>query len=154
MSTKDKTVSRKDDKRLSARTDGSLKQKFSDVQDGAEKFAADFGRLATRQFSIVKTTIEDFIGTAARIAAAIAEELKDDVAGVKRRLAETEAPSGKTPPRSAKPVAKKKAPARKKAATRKRPTARRRPATKKTATRRTTAKKRTPSRSKAVGKRR
>lgn len=102
----------------------SMRRRLEAMEKALEKGAGHFAGWARKEMPAVKAGFARFGRTVARAAAAIEEEVRDDVAGMKKRLAE----------RKAQPAAEKKAAPKRKAATRK-------PAAKKTAARKATAKK-------------
>ena len=105
----------------------SMRRRLEAMEEALEKGAGHFASWVRKEMPAVKAGFSRFGRTVAKAAAAIEEEVKDDVAGVKKRLAERKE---RKAPRAA---AKKAAPKRKAAA--------RKPATAKATARRTAAKK-------------
>jgi hypothetical protein len=102
----------------------SVKRRLEAMEEALEKGAGHFAGWVRKEMPAVKAGFARFGRTVAKTAAAIEEEVKDDVAGMKKRLAQRKAPGA---------AAKKAAPKRKAAA--------RKPAARKPAARKAAAKK-------------
>jgi hypothetical protein len=122
----------------------TLKQRLDTFGKAVGRGAEDFVHWLRKAMEAVMAGVATFGRSAADTATAIEAELRDDVAGVKKRLAaKKEAAPARKPAK--KPASAKKVTGRRKAPTRRKATARKAPA------RRTATRKKTAPRRKAVG---
>jgi hypothetical protein len=133
----------------------SMRRRLEAMEDALEKGAGHFAGWVRKEMPAVKAGFARFGRTVARTAAAIEEEVKDDVAGMKKRLAERKAPRAAAKKAAPKRKAAARKPAAKKPATRKaaaKKTAAKKPAARKAAVKKPAAKKKAPVRRKAAAK--
>ena len=128
----------------------TVRQRLDTFGQALGRGADDFGRWLRKAMEAIVAGVTTFGRSAADTATAIEAEFRDDVAGVKKRLAAKKkaAPARKPVARKAaakKPATPKKASGRRKAPARRKATAR------KTTARRTVARKKTAPRRKAAG---
>lgn len=140
MASKKTTTRKTTTKKKASKKKPTLKQKLVAMEKALEKGAKDLGRRVKKEMPVVKSKVTKAGRKVAATAVAVEEELKDDVAGVKRRLAAGKKSVAKKKP-AKKTTVKKKSGTKKKATAKKKPAARRKPAAKKTVGRRPASKK-------------
>jgi hypothetical protein len=128
----------------------TVKQRLDTFGKALGQGADDLLRRLRKAMDAIVAGFANFGRSAADTATAIEAELKDDVAGVKKRLAAKKEAAPARKPVARKAAAKKPATAKKASGRRKAP-ARRKTTARKTTTRRTVARKKTAPRRKAAG---
>ena len=131
----------------------SGKERLQAMENALEEGASNFTRWIRKEIPAVRARFATIGKTVVDTATAIEEELRDDVAGVKRRLAAKKEAAPARKPAARKPGAKKpakKPAARRKATARKTAPARSKAATRQKPAKRTATRKRAASRSKSA----